>query len=159
MKTWTIYGLCGPDGILRYVGVTRLPLADRLRNHITESVVGGTNRKCNWIRGLDLFNERPTICELETLADADEADAAEAKWIDMARRFGCDLLNKMPGGAGGAKAGRPVSTGRGKGGRVTVRLSKDEADSADRLPRAAGVTVAEWLPVRGLTVGAWEGGR
>jgi len=54
--------------------------------------------------------------------------------------------------------GRPVTTGRGHGARVTVRLSDDEHAAARRLARAAGVTVAEWLRVRGLTVGAWEGG-
>lgn len=51
--------------------------------------------------------------------------------------------------------GRPVSTGRGHGVRVTVRLSPEEAVRIERRAKRAGQTVATWI--REQALGAAEG--
>lgn len=46
--------------------------------------------------------------------------------------------------------GRPVSTGRSSGQRVTVRLSDEEAKLAEKLATAEEMSVAEWFRTRGV---------
>lgn len=46
--------------------------------------------------------------------------------------------------------GRPVSTGRSSGQRVTVRLSDEEAKLAEKLASAEEMSVAEWFRTRGV---------
>lgn len=154
-QAWTIYALCDHTGIIRYVGVTRLDLRSRLENHMGEaSTVASSNRKCEWVRSLVAKGHRPTICELERVYSASDADAAEKKWIDMAKRFGCDLVNSNVGGHG-AMAGRPVSTGRGKDGpRLNVRFTAAEMHVIERVAAARHLTAATF--VREAAVAAAE---
>lgn len=89
---YSIYTLEGKDGSIRYVGITKLLLSERLRHHIKRSRKGRTYRD-NWIRSLG-YN--PVIKLLEGTNDT----ARETYWIKYYKDQGCRLTNLTEGGEG-----------------------------------------------------------
>lgn len=98
----TIYTLTDPrDGAVRYVGVTKLSLRERLRLHQVQGRKRQDSRG-RWLHELAAAGLQPVIAPLEHLADGADWAAAEQAAIE---RFGgtAKLLNRAKGG--------PSSTG------------------------------------------------
>ncbi len=60
----TIYGLTGSDGAVRYVGATKMRLADRLSHHVSDARKGRLYPVAVWIRDLLARGKRPQIVML-----------------------------------------------------------------------------------------------
>ncbi len=92
----TIYSLCDPEsGAVRYVGITRRSLKERLRTHI-RFAKDSNNHRSTWIRSVIARGLRPTITTLEETMDVER----ERWWIVHYRSLGCDLTNGNDGGGG-----------------------------------------------------------
>jgi hypothetical protein len=90
----TIYGLCGSNGEIRYIGQTKCALATRLAGHVSSAKVGRDTPRKAWVR------EQHSAGNLQIvmLSTADDADAAEAAAITEWRGKGHALFNISPGG-------------------------------------------------------------
>lgn len=85
--------------IIRYVGVTRFSIFNRLKGHIREARSGKKSHKCNWLRKIN-FKSGTKIIEIvdnNTLS----WQKAEKKWIKYYRDRGYPLTNENDGGKGG----------------------------------------------------------
>ncbi len=96
MKPFTLYGLKRPnDNVVRYIGITSLSLAKRLREHC----IRGSNRhKDNWIA------QQPSNPEIVPYAiglTKEEACDLEIAVIAGLRKNGHPLLNVLDGGGTG----------------------------------------------------------
>lgn len=94
----TIYGLCEPDGRVRYVGKTIGTPERRLTYHLAHAKKGSTLPSARWLRKKQAAGIRPTILVLETVG-ADWAER-EQHWIAFYRSTTPDLLNITDGGEG-----------------------------------------------------------
>lgn len=102
---WVIYVLCDPretDPIMRvrYVGVTRVGVEIRFKNHIAEARAGKQTHKCNWIRSLLSAGMQPLIDVVEPGTAERAWDGSEVAWIRHFRDKGCPLVNGTSGGEG-----------------------------------------------------------
>lgn len=96
---FTIYALIDPaTGEPRYIGQTRVSLADRLRTHYKK---GPPTHKTNWLTKLKQQGLRPVIRELYKCYDGNTADAAEIFFIANFKERGFKLTNISLGGANG----------------------------------------------------------
>jgi len=102
VRTGTIYGLCDPDGTLRYVGKTVQRPRERRSGLVREAVQRG--RSCpvhGWIRDLVEAGSGPALWLLEEGVPVGDLDDREKAWIDALRSDGIELLNVFAGGNGG----------------------------------------------------------
>src|ERR1700690_226072 len=84
----SVYALCGPDTRVRYVGITRKTLPERLRRHYEQP----TNRAMStWLGEMYLDGVEPRMVLLEYVSKHEWEDA-ERGWIAWFRARG-DLLN------------------------------------------------------------------
>ena len=89
-----IYGLTGPDGIVRYVGCTTGPLAVRLQGHRSRAFRPRLPVHV-WMR--DVGRENITAVVLEETSDIDRILAVESSHIQSRLAAGEPLLNAHPG--------------------------------------------------------------
>lgn len=88
---YKIYVLKDPNtGNVRYVGMTKKTLEQRLAGHIRET---GNGDKYEWINGLRETGQSPIIELIEKGANENKAITRERFWIDHYLQAGCDLLN------------------------------------------------------------------
>lgn len=99
-----IYSLIDPVTLrIRYCGVTKLLLRDRLRFHISNTTTTGKRKSAcsDWIDGL-IETGRIPIIELLAECAHDQAVTTEVAWIAKLRIEYNDLLNRSDGGPGSA---------------------------------------------------------
>lgn len=97
MGNVSIYCLKDPlDSSIRYVGVTKFPIQQRLAGHIREK---GRAYKCRWVQKLLSEGRAPVIEILET-AHKRDWQTAEIRWISKMRGKGAKLTNTTAGGFG-----------------------------------------------------------
>lgn len=88
-----IYALIDPrDSLVRYVGVTGAPLAERLAEHAIEAR-GSDTRKARWLRDLSSYGLTPSIVVLAGPMPTSEAYAAEHAIIRTLKLSGVSLTN------------------------------------------------------------------
>lgn len=93
MNKVLIYTLTDPrTNLVRYVGMTRKTLKQRLSTHMSIIRKKENNRRSTWIRKLAKLNLKPII---ELLDEVDEADwdFYEQYWISQIKTWGFDLKN------------------------------------------------------------------
>ena len=92
-----IYGLCGDDDIIRYVGKSYKPEARR-KEHICETKrkLGNNNHKNNWVRKLLRNNESLKIIILEKCTELNWQER-EKYWIKKYNEMGNNLVNVSEG--------------------------------------------------------------
>lgn len=92
MRKFTIYGLCGPSGVIRYVGMTCLRPSSRLSQHRANKT--GTKPKRDWIASLG----SPKALRLVVLEQLDgtrnDAAIRELQWVIWMTYDGVELLNE-----------------------------------------------------------------
>jgi hypothetical protein len=99
MKEVYIYGLCGDNDIIRYVGKSHEPEARR-KQHIYETKRNLVNKyKNNWVRKLLRNGETLKIVILEKCSEL-EWPEREKYWIKKYNENGNDLVNVSEGGEG-----------------------------------------------------------
>ena len=90
---YKIYSLSDPiSNEIKYIGLTKMSLKDRLRKHIDSSRIAkdGCNRE-RWVKSLLLEDKKPDI---ETIEELDTYDfSIEKYWIQQMRSWGFDLTN------------------------------------------------------------------
>ncbi len=99
----TIYVLLDANNLPRYVGQTRLTLAERLRRHVNVArKPSETSHRCNWIRKCLSEGHTPVIeAWQEVEGTQKDVDDAERKWIDILKNvMGLKLTNSQMGGEG-----------------------------------------------------------
>jgi len=103
-KLYKIYALLEPNTeLVRYVGLTRKSLKERLRKHLSEKLRGKkATYKYNWIQSLKEKNLKPEIILLEDNLTLDEANKKEIIYIKTFKSFGAKLVNVSIGGNCGA---------------------------------------------------------
>lgn len=90
---YRIYSLIDPrTHSVRYVGLTTLPLLDRLVDHVRAPETDNP-KKFAWIRDLLVEGRVPKIVEVDLFTDREEALQYEREWISKARSLHEDLLN------------------------------------------------------------------
>lgn len=57
----TVYALCDSEGNIRYIGITKKPIAIRLKEHILRAARGGESYRDNWIRSMDAYPREVSI--------------------------------------------------------------------------------------------------
>jgi NUMOD3 motif-containing protein len=95
----TIYALVDPrDHEIRYVGITKRTIEERLSSHIRDSFNAGTGtHKDRWIRRLRRLRLQPytvSVCQVRQEHWSD----AERYWIRYFKDAGCRLTNSTDGG-------------------------------------------------------------
>ncbi len=84
-----IYGICDPDGTIRYVGKSQKPHA-RLSSHWSRS---GARRVREWLQGLRAAGACAFVVILERVEPGSDAGKAELEWVRRLRASGSPLLN------------------------------------------------------------------
>ncbi len=98
-----VYGLCGPDGRVRYIGQTRQRLEDRLQ-YFYKQIANKRIAKERltpvekWVDSLSFHGIDAQIMPIDTNATW---DVSEIIYIERYRAAGFDLLNVTRGGADG----------------------------------------------------------
>jgi hypothetical protein len=93
-----VYGLKEPDTErIRYVGITKNRLKDRLRQHVGDK---NKRHKSNWIKNLKQRGLRPEVELLEDGLSFEQAIKKEVEYIKMFKSFGAKLVNATDGGEG-----------------------------------------------------------
>ena len=92
-----IYALIDPFTFkVRYIGKT-INLKQRFRTQMNER---SNTHRCNWIISLASKGKKPTQVVLQELKPDEDWQAAEMKWIAIAKKYGWDLVNGTDGGDG-----------------------------------------------------------
>lgn len=90
-ETVSIYALCDPDtDAIRYVGVTKKTLQERLEGHLIHPPSEGVRE---WVEELQLAGKVPSIRLLESTSP-DQRYVVEQRYIERMLAQGCDLLNR-----------------------------------------------------------------
>lgn len=127
----TIYALVDPrDGATRYIGATKMTLAQRLGSHVADARRWKTHRCSAWIRELAAIGVRPKIVALSS--DAAEWQSAERAAIAKARLEGHDLLNQTDGGLGMLGCRPDEATKQKRSQALKRRYAADPAQMAAR---------------------------
>lgn len=102
MIKYLVYGLFDPiTGELRYVGQTRVSLAERLKQHIKHARLSKNPYHTQyWILSLLKENLRPEIDVLQECSDPDDLNWWERNQIAYWRGIGARLTNTLEGGTG-----------------------------------------------------------
>lgn len=128
-RSYRVYGLREPgNNVLRYVGSTRMSLANRLSGHITEATRCKTPT-AKWIKSLLSDGKRPEIFVLEECVGLTRASALEREWIARMRDVG-ELTNVHDSGPLGGPA---TETERRSCKLVAITLPDTEREKLDRL--------------------------
>lgn len=100
MTDYILYGLIGPDGVIRYVGQTCRKLSYRLREHrksaIDQPTKGSGIAVREWIQ--DTGPENVDAVIIAVFDSAEKLDRAEREEVAHRQRLGEPLLNKYDGG-------------------------------------------------------------
>lgn len=104
MSEATIYTLCDsrvadPINRVRYVGQTRIALAQRLHRHWITALAGAKEHRAVWMRSVKAAGGDVLITAIVRVP-AHEADAVEIEQIARFLALGCDLTNRTDGGRG-----------------------------------------------------------
>lgn len=111
-----IYALIDPFTFkVRYIGKT-INLKQRFNRQMVER---SNTHRCNWIKSLADKGKKPTQVVLQELNDGEDWQAAEIKWISIAKKYGWDLVNGTDGGDGvtnvsGEGRARMLATWKGR---------------------------------------------
>lgn len=111
-----IYGLIDPFTFkVRYIGKT-INLRQRFDRQMNER---SNTHRCHWIQSLRKKGKKPTQVVLQQLNDDEDWQAAEIKWIAIAKKYGWDLVNGTDGGDGvlnvsGEGRARMLATWKGR---------------------------------------------
>lgn len=111
-----IYGLIDPFTFkVRYIGKT-INLKQRFDRQMNER---SNTHRCHWIQSLRKKGKKPTQVVLQQLNDDEDWQAAEIKWIAIAKKYGWDLVNGTDGGDGvlnvsGEGRARMLATWKGR---------------------------------------------
>ena len=96
-----IYKLTDTQGNPRYVGYTTLPLEERLKYHLSESLRHKKTRKQRWIRRMIRQGELPSIELVVTVPEGPNSwQYWETHYIKLYRDLGYNLTNGTDGGDG-----------------------------------------------------------
>lgn len=90
---YSIYYLTDSSEKIRYIGLTCVKLASRLRVHLND--FRNNLHKINWVKK-NKYDIR--IIEIEKGLNLEEAKIAEIQYIDNFKKLGCKLLNATQGG-------------------------------------------------------------
>ena len=111
-----IYGLVDPFTFkVRYIGKT-INLKQRFERQMNER---SNTHRCYWIQSLRKKGKKPTQVILQQLNEGEDWQAAEIKWIAIAKKYGWDLVNGTDGGDGvlnvsGEGRARMLATWKGR---------------------------------------------
>lgn len=111
-----IYGLIDPYSFkVRYIGKT-VRLKERLQNQLNEKA---NTYRSHWLQHLKSKGKKPIQVVLQTLDDSEDWQAAEIKWISIAKKYNWPLVNCTDGGDGvlnlsGESKARMIKTWRGR---------------------------------------------
>lgn len=121
--TETIYCLKDPvSEITVYIGRTKRTLAERLTNHLYDTL---HKEKYEWVQSILSKSLRPTICELEVVP-LEESAQREQYWIDKFLSDGHNLLNQEMGGKRTGSGRKPVEE---KAAPVTIYIYPSRIES------------------------------
>lgn len=96
MKHTKIYALLDPTSkTIRYIGLTIVPLNQRLKNHIYAAKTRSTNRRINWINSL---KEKPIIILIDEIISEEVEWWLEEYWVSQFKTWGFQLVNSTDGG-------------------------------------------------------------
>lgn len=96
-----IYVLLDPSGDVRYVGVTKGKLSQRLGGHVHEAKANAMpSHRLRWLRKLIAAGERPTIRAWCSVLPQARWQDVEIAVIAQMREAGIDLVNGTIGGDG-----------------------------------------------------------
>lgn len=123
-----IYALIDPFTFkVRYIGKT-INLKQRYSRQMSER---SNTHRCNWIKSLAEKGKKPTQVVLQELSDDEDWQAAEIKWIAIAKKYGWNLVNGTDGGDGvtnvsGEGKERMLATWKGRkhNPETLIKLSK-----------------------------------
>ena len=123
-----IYALIDPFTFkVRYIGKT-INLKQRLSTQLNET---SNTYRCHWIQSLKAKGKKPIQVVLQELNEDENWQAAEIKWIAIAKKYGWNLVNCTDGGDGvtnlsGESRERMLKTWKGRKHRPETleRLSK-----------------------------------
>lgn len=151
-KEATIYGLFGPDGVIRYIGQTRNNPVNRLQCHISTARRGDNSAKSEWIRSVNYE------VQFAELASTDNPNEEERNIIARFRGDGADLLNVADGG--NAKELNPIlpidrAVKGMKPPRPMLGPELENWREAMRLSESGAATI---LDVRPSDIARWESG-
>lgn len=94
-----IYVLIDPRDLrIRYVGQTTIPLAERLRLHVSKQSLEKDAKSATWLRELRAAGLRPEILPVAAGRDAAHLDALEVAFVQHLLSLGCELMNTHGGG-------------------------------------------------------------
>jgi len=96
MRDVTLYGLVSPDNEIRYIGVTRVSLKNRLSGHLKDK---RKSHKRDWIQSVLKSGGKIHIIDLLKMGESDWA-TKERYWIWALRANGYHLTNTAEGGVG-----------------------------------------------------------
>lgn len=103
-QKYKLYYLVDPSSKeIRYVGVTKLRLQDRLKGHlykVNRKDRKGQSHKSAWIQSLINQDLKPEIHLLQSFTKESDVFDAEKYWISYFKEVGCDLTNSCEGGRG-----------------------------------------------------------
>lgn len=95
---YSVYALLDPRSLyIRYVGITKNRIQDRLKGHLSENK---SNRKNNWIKQLKRNGLTPVCEEIESGLTMEKAYEAEVFFISYFKFIGFNLTNATHGGPG-----------------------------------------------------------
>ena len=83
---------------IRYIGVTRNPLSQRMASHRFDARIGKKNHRCNYLRKLWSDGRNVDVIEVASFDNVQNAYEAEVWWIKLHRAMGSDLVNQKDGG-------------------------------------------------------------
>lgn len=95
-RDWVVYSLAGPDGVVRYIGLTSNPRS-RLRQHYYATSTPNTKMRA-WLKSMRESGQVVTMRPVERVSDAHRIDASdvERKHILAFMNAGSPLFNAKP---------------------------------------------------------------
>jgi hypothetical protein len=99
--TYKVYTLEDPiTNNIRYIGITKQTLAQRITKHLNDTKLNRNNHRANWLRKLLNNNKKPLIKELDIALSYNELLELETYWILQFKAWGYNLVNTTNGGEG-----------------------------------------------------------
>lgn len=93
---YSVYTLREPDSeLIRYVGITKGTLKDRIRRHLNDKRV---NHRTCWFKKLKNLNQVPIIEMINDNLSEEEALYEEKQYIKLFKSCGANLVNGNDGG-------------------------------------------------------------
>lgn len=135
-----IYVLIDPrDERIRYVGQTTIPLAERLRLHMSKQSLEKDAKSATWLRELRAAGKRPEIVPVAAGINAAHLDALEVAFVQHLLSLGCELMNTHGGGRMShapdvGKGGAIGSASTAAGGPLTLARQIMQSDPVKPVP-------------------------